>query len=150
MNDLYETDAVVWAREQAALLRRMAAGERVNDQIDWNNVAEEIEDVAHRYEERIEGALVTLIVHLLKWRYQPAMRSNAWRGIIVAERNRIAKLTRRQPSMARYPATVLAEVYPDARTQAEAETGLTGFTEICPWAIEQVLDHAFWPEAPVA
>jgi hypothetical protein len=148
MNDLYDTDTAAWAREQAALLRRMGNGERVNDQVDWNNVAEEIEDVVHRYEERIEGALVTLIIHLLKWRYQPAMQSNAWRGVIVAERYRIAKLTQRQPSLAGYPAAVLAEEYPEARARAEAETGLRDFPEACPWTIEQVLDHSFWPTVP--
>ena len=45
MSDLYDTDAVTWAEQQAALLRRIAAGERVNDQVDWENVVEEIEDV---------------------------------------------------------------------------------------------------------
>ena len=30
----YDTDLVLWSREQADLLRRMAAGERVNDQVD--------------------------------------------------------------------------------------------------------------------
>ena len=42
MSDLYDTDLVIWSERQAELLRRMAAGERVNDQIDWENVAEEI------------------------------------------------------------------------------------------------------------
>ena len=45
MSNLYDTDAVTWAKQQAALLRRLAAGERVNDQVDWENVVEEIEDV---------------------------------------------------------------------------------------------------------
>jgi hypothetical protein len=44
MSDLYD-DVLLWSERQAALLRRMAAGERVNDQVDWENVAEEIEDV---------------------------------------------------------------------------------------------------------
>ena len=39
----YDIDLVLWSREQAALLRRMGAGERLNDQVDWEYVAEEIE-----------------------------------------------------------------------------------------------------------
>jgi hypothetical protein len=30
----------MWSRHQPALLRRLAAGERVNDQVDWENVVE--------------------------------------------------------------------------------------------------------------
>jgi Domain of unknown function DUF29 len=45
MSDLYDTDILAWSKRQADLLRRVAAGERVNDQVDWGNVAEEIEDI---------------------------------------------------------------------------------------------------------
>jgi hypothetical protein len=45
MSDLYETDVVTWSDRQADLLRRIAAGERVNDQVDWENVVEEIDAV---------------------------------------------------------------------------------------------------------
>ena len=141
MSDLYEADITLWANQQADALRRRAANE-----LDWDNVAEEIADVAQRNEDRIEGALGTAIVHLLKWHYQPQARSNAWRGVIVAERDRIGRLVHRNPSLASWPATVLAQIYPAARRQAEAETGLTGFASACPWTVEQVLDHDFWPE----
>ena len=42
----YDLDIYVWSRRQGALLRRLAAGERVNDaDLDWPNIAEEIETV---------------------------------------------------------------------------------------------------------
>ena len=42
----YDTDILTWSERQATLLRRRAAGELVNDaEIDWPNVAEEIESV---------------------------------------------------------------------------------------------------------
>ena len=34
MSDLYDNDILLWSEREAALLRRLAAGERVNDQID--------------------------------------------------------------------------------------------------------------------
>ena len=40
MNDLYDSDFVLWSERQAALLRRMGNRERVNGQVDWGNVAE--------------------------------------------------------------------------------------------------------------
>ena len=70
MADLYDTDIVSWAEQQADAL-----GRRATNEIDWNNVAEEIEDVARRDRDRLYGALVTAITHLLKWRFQPEMRS---------------------------------------------------------------------------
>ena len=45
MNDLYDEDVLLWSEQQAALLRRLAAGERVNEQIDWENVIDEVESV---------------------------------------------------------------------------------------------------------
>jgi Domain of unknown function DUF29 len=41
----HDTDILLWSEHQAALLRRLAAGERVNDQIDWANVIDEVESV---------------------------------------------------------------------------------------------------------
>ena len=148
MSDLYETDVVTWSDRQADLLRRIAAGERVNDQVDWENVIEEIADVRKRYEDEIENRLTTLCAHLLKWQFQPAMRSNSWRSAIVRSRTRISRLARKMPTLAPYPAAALAEAYPDGRLAAEAETGLTGLPAACPWTIEQVIDPTFWPDPP--
>ena len=43
---LYGDDIVLWSKRQAELLRRMAAGERVDDQIDWPNVIEDARSCA--------------------------------------------------------------------------------------------------------
>jgi chromosome segregation ATPase len=45
--DLYGEDIHLWSERQSALLRRLAAGEAVTNQIDWPHVVEEIEDVGH-------------------------------------------------------------------------------------------------------
>ncbi len=45
MSGLYERDALAWAEQQAALLDRMAAGERLNEAVDWPNVIGEVRDV---------------------------------------------------------------------------------------------------------
>ena len=148
MSDLYDTDAALWSDQQAALLRRMANGERVNDQVDWENVIEEIADVRKRYEDQIENRLTTLCAHLLKWQHQPAMRSNSWRSAIVRSRIKIVRLTQKMPTLAPYPGTMLVEAYLAGRTIATAETGLAGLPSECPWTITQVLDHEFWPGRP--
>lgn len=66
MSDLYDTDIVVWSERQAALLRRLAAGERVNDQVDWENVVEEIESVGNEQRHAVESLLLQALRHILK------------------------------------------------------------------------------------
>lgn len=41
-DDLYSRDALSWAEQQAALLRRLAIGGRPNEIIDWPNIIGEI------------------------------------------------------------------------------------------------------------
>jgi hypothetical protein len=65
--DLYETDILLWSERQAELLRRHAAGERINDAaIDWPNIAEEIEDVGRSERNSVESHLVQALLHDLK------------------------------------------------------------------------------------
>ena len=48
MSGLYEEDIVLWSERQGELLRRRAAGELVNEaELDWPNIAEEIEAVGN-------------------------------------------------------------------------------------------------------
>ena len=56
-DDLYETDVLVWSERQGQLLRRLAAGERVNADVDWANVIEEIECVGRSELHRCESLL---------------------------------------------------------------------------------------------
>ena len=51
-SDLYGDDIRLWSERQGALLRRLSAGEAVSDQVDWQRVVGEIEDVGHDYAQR--------------------------------------------------------------------------------------------------
>jgi Domain of unknown function DUF29 len=67
MNDLYETDVVLWSEQQADLLRRRAIGLFVNDRdLDWTNIAEEIESVGSEQRHAVESLLVQALIHMLK------------------------------------------------------------------------------------
>jgi hypothetical protein len=79
MSDLYGDDILLWSERQAALLRRMGAGEQVNDQVDWEHVAEEIDGVGHS-EPHGPKSLLMVLQHA--WtRATPAEREafDAWR-----------------------------------------------------------------------
>jgi Domain of unknown function DUF29 len=66
MSDTYDTDIALWSVHQAELLRRMAKGERANDQVDWENVAEEIEDMGNNVVRGVASHLVQAILPDLK------------------------------------------------------------------------------------
>jgi hypothetical protein len=83
-NDLYERDVLAWSERQAELLRRVARGERVND-IDWNHVVEEIEDVGVSELNAVHSYLYQMLVHLLKLRGWPDLEPEQhWRAEIDA------------------------------------------------------------------
>jgi len=75
MSDLYDTDILTWSERQTELLRRRAAGERVNeDAIDWLNVAEEIEDVGKSAVRAVRSHIVQALLHDLKAKAWPDSR----------------------------------------------------------------------------
>jgi len=77
MNIKYETDVVAWATEQAKFIR---AGRF--DQLDLQHLAEEIEDVGKSEQRELASRMAVLLMHLLKWQFQPDGRSNGWAGTI--------------------------------------------------------------------
>ena len=75
MDSLYDEDIVLWSEQQAALLRRRAAGELVNDAaLDWPNIAEEIESVGSEQRFAVQSHLRQALVHMLKAEAWPLSR----------------------------------------------------------------------------
>jgi hypothetical protein len=98
MSDLYDEDFTLWTEQQATLLRRRAAGELTNDAaLDWLNLAEEIEAVGGNTRRELRNRLASLLQHLLKWHYQPELRSRSWRATIRTQRQEIEDLLADNP-----------------------------------------------------
>ena len=71
----YDTDILTWSEHQAALLRRVAAGERINNaELDWPNIAEEIESVGRDQLHAVESLLMQALLHMLKAQAWPLAR----------------------------------------------------------------------------
>ena len=71
----YDTDILEWSERQAALLRRRAAGELVNEaELDWPNIAEEIESVGNEQRHAVESLLLRALIHMLKAEAWPLSR----------------------------------------------------------------------------
>ena len=143
---LYAEDFYTWCLTTADLIR---AG-KWHD-IDAEALVEEIESMARSQKRELESRIRTLVMHLLKWCYQPEEHQHhghSWRSTINEQRSELELLLRDNPSLHSQLPEVLAERYPKARAHASNETGkpLATFPQVCPWTVPQVLDDDFWPE----
>jgi hypothetical protein len=139
---LYDQDFFAWSRQQAELLR---AGDLAHADIE--HIAEEIESMGRTEKRELISRLTVLLLHLLKWRYQPDKRGASWEASIRVQRNRLADHLDDNPSLKPLLSQALTSAYRDAALEAVAETGLPGatFPGACPWTAEQALDAGFWP-----
>src|SRR5215471_2023805 len=81
MSDLYGDDILLWSELQAKLLRRLAAGERVNDLVDWANVIDEVESVGREQLHAVQSLLRQALIHMLKAEAWPLSRdAPTWRA----------------------------------------------------------------------
>jgi hypothetical protein len=115
----YDTDLALWSRAQAQLLRRMGAGERVNDQVDWQNVAEEIESLGNSDRRDLSSRIETVLRHLIKLQVSPADRPRAgWKRTIAEQRVQIARLLKDSPSLRQAVPDAIRDELADARMLA--------------------------------
>jgi len=139
----YDTDFYAWTRQQA-----QALAAKDWSALDLDHLVEEIESLGSEQEHAIDSHLTNLLLHLLKWRYQPELRGRSWRRSALNARVAIGKRLRRNPGLkARLPA-ILVDAYADARKLAAVDTDLplATFPEACPWDLAQVLEEDWWPE----
>ena len=137
----HETDFYAWTNEQVQLLK---TGQL--NQIDWQNIAEEIEDMGRSEKRQLESRLEILIMHLLKWQFQPNLRSRSWQLTIKEQRLRLEKILQKNPSLQPNLTEAIEDVYPLATLSAERETGLSLFPETCSYTLTEILSPEFLPE----
>lgn len=138
-DDLYDRDVLAWSEHQADLLRRLARGQRVND-LDWEHVVEEIEDVGLSELHAVQSYLHQMLVHLLRlhgWPDSPSTRH--WRQELVAFQKDAAR--RFAPSMRQR--IDLARQYQDATEQLEGAdydgAAPLAWPAACPFTLNQLL-----------
>ena len=134
---LYKLDALAWTEQQAGLLCRLAAGERVNDAVDWPNVIEEIEALGRSELYSCTSLLRHAMAHLLKLRAWPESRAAGhWRGEALAFLDDARSYF--SPSM-RQHISVDAE-YARALRQVRASTDNSGdprpLPAVCPFTLD--------------
>jgi hypothetical protein len=140
---LYDLDFYAWANEQAGLLRAGKLAEA-----DIEHIAEEIESMGKTEKRELTSRLKVLLLHLLKWRFQPTGRGTSWRLTIEEQRREVVDHLEDNPSLKSKKDESIKSAYGLAVLGAARETGLDRaiFPAICPWSFEQMMDEDFWPE----
>ncbi len=141
-----DEDFYGWVLAQASALRA-----RGDLPIDWENVAEELEAMGRSEENSLQSYLERLLLHLLKYAYQPDKITPSWESSIENSRDRIRLLFKRSPSLKSKIEELFEDAYPLARRQAGAQMRMrkrewdARLPMVCPWPLETVLDPDFWP-----
>jgi uncharacterized protein DUF29 len=144
MNDLYDDDILLWSERQAELLRRRAAGALVNDaELDWPNIAEEIESVGSEQRHAVESLLTNILQHLLQVMAWPeALAASHWQHEIDGWRVQVERRLRRGPKLRADMEADLANLYQDAiRSMYRELDGVPRppLPDACPFTLDQLL-----------
>jgi hypothetical protein len=143
-HSLYERDYYTWAVEQARALK-----EHRFEDLNWENLADEVEGLAKTEKRELKGRLQVLLLHLLKWQFQPSRRSRNWRTTIVVQRREIQHHLQDNPGLRPYIADVLSRAYELAQLEISGRflrKTAPQPASSSPWTFEQVMDEQFWPD----
>ncbi|NOQ64071.1 MAG: DUF29 family protein [Methyloprofundus sp.] len=140
----YDTDFYGWTQEQAALLKTGQLAE-----LDIANLLEEVETMGRSEKRELDSRLTVLLVHLLKWQYQPVRRGRSWQLTIEGQRLNFSETLSENPSLKPQLDTILKKAYAKSLIKASQETLLDKqtFPNTCPWTYAQILDDNFYPNA---
>jgi hypothetical protein len=137
------TDFNLWIQKTSQLLR-----EERWDEVDVVHLIEELEDLGKSERRAIVSQLVRLLLHLLKWKYQPQRCSDSWLDSITDARTQIQLTIQDSPSLKNHPAEQLDLAYQRGRIQAAQQMGVdvSRFPVGCPFPLELVLNEDWLPD----
>jgi hypothetical protein len=141
--DLYEKDFYLWTETHVNLLKEGKFSE-----VDVSNLIEEIDSMGKREKRELRSRLIILLMHLLKWKYQPQKRSESWLSTISEQRLSLEELLEDSPSLQPFLTDVFETCYQKARVKAANETQmrLEVFPVTSPFSLGKTLDSAYFPE----
>jgi hypothetical protein len=136
---LYDADVLAWSEHQAALLRRLARGERLNESIDWAHVIEEVQDVGLSELRACRSLLRQAMVHLLKLHLEPdSQAASHWMGevarFLADARDAFAPSMRQRIDLPDLYADVLYRLRVSSGGQVDLR-----LPETCPFVLDDLL-----------
>ncbi|MGK7898279.1 MAG: DUF29 domain-containing protein [Xenococcus sp. (in: cyanobacteria)] len=142
-DSIYEQDYYLWLQTTVHQLKQGDFSA-----IEMNYLIEELESMGRKEKNALSSNLQVLLMHLLKYKYQPEKRSNSWRFTIYEHRDRLIELFEESPSLKSYFEEVLNKCYGKARTKASIETGMN--IELLPtklpFTLEEILNTEYLPD----
>lgn len=122
---------------------------RSGNELDWDNLAEEIESLGKSQASELRSRYIVLLMHLLKWAFQPERRSRSWENTIRRERKEIERHLAGNPGLKSRRDELFGDAYFTARLDASSETDLPveTFPETSPFTLAQVMNEEFWPNS---
>ncbi|MFB2972885.1 DUF29 domain-containing protein [Aerosakkonema sp. BLCC-F183] len=139
-NHLYDRDYCLWLETTAKLLR-----DRKLDLLDFEHLIEEIEDIGKDKRRELKNRSIVLLIHLLKYQYQPERRSSSWVSTIWEQYYQIESLLEDSPSLKPYYLEIFSDCYSKAVRAASTETKLSvkAFPSESPFFPENTIDPDF-------
>lgn len=148
---LYHRDYYAWTKAQAAALRRLAE-RRSNLELDFENLAEEVESLGRSDLATVRSQVRRIVEHLLKLEYSPAAEPRwSWKESIIEARDVIEDVI--TPTLRRDVEAGFAKTYQQGRRRAE--TALKSYGEhaaaqalptTCPYSLDQIATHDWFPD----
>ncbi len=141
---LYLEDETAWLEAMSGLVREGRV-----DELDLPNLAECLHDMALSQRREVESRIVVLLIHLLKWEFQPARWSRSWLDTLIEQQQALIDEASRgvllNHGVERLPAS-----YGKAVRRAAAQTGLpvSRFPKECPYTFDQLLEVELPETAP--
>ena len=147
MATLYDTDFYGWTQEQAAKLRALLA-QRANLDLDFENIAEEIDSLGRSDRREVRSRLARIIEHLLKLEDStlPEPRRQ-WINSVRAARDDLAEHFAESPSLYAARNGDLAGAYAKAVRRLEPnliELCMDRPPRNCPYDLDDQILNAEW------
>ncbi|HEY9691989.1 MAG TPA: DUF29 domain-containing protein [Oculatellaceae cyanobacterium] len=139
----YQQDYCLWLDNTVKLLR-----DRNFNNLDLDNLIAEIEAMSGSQRRELENRLRVLLMHLVKYKYQPDKRSHSWLNTIDEQRNQLELLLEYSPSLKPFYSEVFNKCYLKARRSAATETKLdvNSFPSESPFTVDETLNFDWMPE----
>jgi Domain of unknown function DUF29 len=136
---LYDQDFYAWTQRQADLLKAKQWGE-----LDIDNLVEEIESLGKQQRQELRNRMEVLLGHLLKWHYQPEMKSKSWRATVEEQRRKINRLLQENPSLKPYLSEAIEIGYEGGLSIVDRETPLNSrqLPQDCPFSEFEIFEQA--------
>ena len=130
--------------ETVEMVRRLVEDQEYEEAVIGLHELEE--NMSQQQRKALKSHLVRLMMHLLKWRYQPDKRSTSWTRTIVNARIEIRDAREAMPSLNEaFIESIWEKAFQDAIAQAKAEMNLSrkDIFEPAPLTWEEVFEDEY-------